>query len=147
MINKNPLEILKKDHDKLKILLIDYKSAGSEKESLAAQISEELSLHMEMEEEIFYPNVEKISDQAKDLIQEAIREHNEVKAHLEEIEDALSDEPERDAHLEEMERGLLHHIEEEEDKIFPLAQKEIGHEFPAMLDEMIDFREENGMEA
>lgn len=119
----DPLEILRSDHERVKGLLKEYKAADpDEKEVLADGISEDLSLHMEMEEEIFYPNVEKISDEARDLIQEAIREHNEVKAHLSEIEGA-QDDSQRDMHIDEMEKELLRHIEEEEEKIFRQQRK------------------------
>lgn len=146
MAKKNdPLFIIKKDHETIKNLFSSYKTADAdEKELIIEKLSEELALHMEMEEEIFYPNIEKISDEATDLIREAIREHDEAKSHLSEIENA-EDDSQKDSQITEMEKEVLHHIEEEEDKIFSVA-KEIKDDFDSIAEEMFEFKEENGQE-
>jgi len=142
---EDPLKIIKKDHKEVKALFKDYKKADQEeKASLAGQITGELLLHMEMEESLFYPEIEKVSEEGKNLIQDALKEHNEAKMHVDGVESA-QDNSQRDMHMEELEKGVFHHIEEEEDKIFSFAKKNL-EEPQSIAEKMIDFKEENTRE-
>lgn len=139
----DPLKLIKADHEKVKSLFEEYDGADYDvKKTLSEEILKELSGHMEMEESLFYPKIEAISDDAEELISEARREHEEVKEHLEGIK-ASQDEESLDMHMKEMEEGVLHHIEEEEDKIFSLAKDNLKKDFKSLSEQMLEFKEES----
>lgn len=125
---KNALDVLKEDHDKVRKLLEELVSTSGEKtrERLLGQIANEVEIHAEIEEEIFYPafrDAAKKKDQKK-LYYEAVEEHRAVG------EMVLPDLKETDASTMEfggrakvLREMVIHHIEEEEEKLFPLVKK------------------------
>lgn len=123
MINPtNPLDLLKSDHEKIKSMLDDYKGMDfNNKSDKINEIAENLAIHMEMEESLFYPRVQKISDIASESIEEAIDEHSEARDHLSELM-AAPDEMEMDNHAAMLEAGIMEHIEREENEIFNYAE-------------------------
>lgn len=138
---QNPLEMLRSDHEEVKAMFGRYGEAEpEEKKSLAETISEELVIHMEMEENLFYPEIEKISEDARDIISHAIDEHNEIKDHVRMIE-VGEEGMDPDEHVKAMEQGFMDHIREEEGRIFPLAENNLKDSFPKLAGEMAAFRE------
>lgn len=136
----NPISIIKSDHEKVKSLIEEYKESEiEEKKDQAMKICENLAIHMEMEEAHFYPEVEKISDEAEELIADALDEHNELKTHIGNI-DANGPEEELDEHMGMIEETLEHHLEEEENNILPLAENNLSGDFTAMAAKMIAYK-------
>ena len=52
---------------------------------VAAKITEDLSVHTTIEEEIFYPWARGLSDEVDELVDEGVEEHHVAKVLLEEI--------------------------------------------------------------
>ena len=118
------LNLLKQDHAKVKELFEDIEDAadiGAQKD-VFVQIKNELETHSHIEESVFYPAMEKYQE-LKGMVREALEEHQEVKALLNEME-SLSDEEEFEAQLEELRDNVEHHAEEEEEgKMFPKVRE------------------------
>ena len=118
------LNLLKQDHAKVKELFEDIEDAadiGAQKD-VFVQIKNELETHSHIEESVFYPAMEKYQE-LKEMVREALEEHQEVKALLNEME-SLSDEEEFEAQLEELRDNVEHHAEEEEEgKMFPKVRE------------------------
>lgn len=115
------LELLKEDHDKVKHLFEQAQSAENEKKKRAIfdDIKMELETHSRIEEEIFYPAMEK-HDELKDLVLESIEEHKQVKTLLREIDNLKSDSEKFEPKLNVLMENVKHHAEEEEEgKMFP----------------------------
>ncbi len=118
------LELLKHDHQAVKSLFdqIDETEDAKQRKKLFDQIDTELNIHAHIEETVFYPEMRKI-DELKDMVQEALEEHQEVKTLLEEME-ALDPENEQfSASLEELMENVEHHVAEEEDEMFPKVRE------------------------
>ena len=84
--------LLKEDHQRVKKLFTRFEkldaSRETDKTELFDQIKKELTVHAQIEEEIFYPAVEGAQDEdADDLVREAREEHRIVKTLLEELSD------------------------------------------------------------
>ena len=81
------LELLKQDHQAVKDLFdqIDDAEDSKQRKKLFDQIDTQLNIHAHIEETVFYPEMQKI-DELKDMVEEALEEHQEVKTLLEEIE-------------------------------------------------------------
>jgi len=128
VVVKTPMQLLKRDHQIVKELFSEYDKLGDddleEKDRIWSQINEELTIHAEIEERLFYPAVREVkTDEADDLVSEAIEEHRIVKTLLEEMSDAEVGDDVFDAKMKVLKENVLHHAEEEEKEIFPQAKK------------------------
>ena len=125
--NNDAIKLLIDDHDKVKKMFKEYKKLAEKndengKEELATQICTELTVHAQLEEEIFYPAVrEGIDDD--DLMNEAMVEHAEAKGLIAQIQSMSASDPMYDATVTVLGENINHHIEEEQKEMFPKVQK------------------------
>lgn len=115
--------LLKADHKAVDALFEQYESARSatKKKALVAQICTELTVHAQIEEEIFYPQVkEALKD--KELIPEATVEHATLKELIAQLEAAEPDDEMYDAKVKVLSEYVKHHVKEEQNEIFPKAK-------------------------
>src|SRR5262249_41376806 len=78
---------------------------------LFQQIQTELNAHTEAEEKVFYPA---IKSTAPEKVEEALREHGQVKELLAELLDMDFDDEEFSIKFNKMMEDVLHHVAEEE---------------------------------
>jgi hemerythrin-like domain-containing protein len=118
------IELLKSDHEKVKGLFEQFEDAESqeEKESIIQQAIEELKIHAQIEEEIFYPALrDEVED---DLMNEADEEHHVARVLIAELDNGVEDDEEhRNAKFTVLAESVKHHIKEEEGEIMPQAKK------------------------
>ena len=124
---QDAIAMLTADHKKVKKLFADFdklKDAGSDedKASIVDQICNELKIHTELEEEIFYPAVRKAIDDG-DLMDEALVEHAGAKDLIAQLEDARPEDDLYDAKVTVLGEQIQHHVKEEEGDMFPKAKK------------------------
>lgn len=124
----NAIELLKKDHQEASDLMdqieIADKGDRSAKE-LFNQLKQALTVHTQIEEQIFYPELKKF-DETKDLIPEAVNEHQEVKDILADMSALPPADDEFMNKLIELREEVDHHVEEEESEMFPKAEEVLG---------------------
>lgn len=112
------LSLLKRDHRLVERLFNEFDDAiGQQVDPVARRICKMLSLHAQIEEEIFYPAARTVVG-AK-LIDEALAEHAAAKERIVRIEAMSSEHPEFDAAMEQLAREISVHIKEEESELFP----------------------------
>ena len=125
----NAFELLKKDHREAESLIAELEGAGDENHPNSRQTFQQLkaalSLHMKIEESIVYTALEEFEETA-DLIPDAFEEHEEVKEQLADMEELEPSSAEFQDILAEMKDGIEHHLEEEEDELFPKAEEVLG---------------------
>ncbi|MDP9087702.1 MAG: hemerythrin domain-containing protein [Pseudomonadota bacterium] len=124
---QDAIAMLMSDHKKVKKLFADFKKlkdggSSEEKSELVEQICNELKVHAEIEEEIFYPAVREAIDDS-DLMDEALVEHAGAKELIAQLEDADPDEELYDAKVTVLGEQIEHHVEEEEGDMFAKAKK------------------------
>jgi hemerythrin-like domain-containing protein len=121
------IALLKKDHKNVRALLKKLESAeeGDERLELFSQIENELKIHTQIEEEIFYPAFHQASEGEKDehLYYEALEEHHVVDMVLPQIRDTDENSDEFAAKAKVLKDLVEHHAEEEESEMFPKARK------------------------
>jgi len=134
--------MLKADHKKVSALFDEFESARSatKKKNLVAQICEELTVHTTLEEEIFYPAV-KAAMRDKELVPEANVEHATVKDLIAQVKDVEPGGEEYDARVKVMSEYVKHHVKEEQNEMFPKAQK-TRVDMVALRDQMAMRKEE-----
>jgi hemerythrin superfamily protein len=122
------LTLLANDHQDVDKLfkayekLVKAEAEGDERLEIAQQICEMLTVHAEIEEEIFYPALRDELD-AEDLLDEAEVEHATVKDLVSQIESMDPDDELYDAKVTVLGEYVRHHVEEEEKEIFPKVRK------------------------
>ena len=93
------------------------------------KIKEELDVHAHVEEQIFYPHLlEKGDKELKKIVREGLEEHAQVKDLLVEISELAGDSPTFKAKLKVLMENVEHHVEEEEDEMFKMAEDQIPEE-------------------
>jgi len=133
MAQHDACTLLDEDHNAVARLFEQYKAAhdGSRQQLLAAQISQELLVHMQIEEEIFYPAFSRATgDEA--LLKDARKEHREARELL-----ALIAADRQNAKLMlDLEDAILHHVNDEREKMFPKARATQGMDLMQLAREL-----------
>ena len=121
---QNAIALLRADHKKVSELFQEYEKARSaeKKTTIVAQICTELGIHAQIEEEIFYPAV-KQALKDKELVPEALVEHGSLKSLIAQVEGVKPDGEMFDAKIKVMSEFVKHHVKEEQEEMFPKAQK------------------------
>ena len=118
--------LLDSDHRKVKKLFNQYAElAGSrstqERRELAMEICMELTVHAQLEEEIFYPAL-RAAFKESDLLDEAEVEHATAKDLIAQIQEAGEVDEKFDALVTVLGEYIDHHVKEERGQIFPKAR-------------------------
>jgi hypothetical protein len=136
--SQDAIALLKADHRAVEELFEKFEKASGEgrKQSLAEEICLELSVHAQIEEEIFYPACEGKVDQ--DLLKESYVEHDGAKLLIAEIMNGGPSDEFYDAKVTVLQEEIEHHVEEEERRmegLFAQARK-AGLDMDALGDEL-----------
>jgi len=121
---QDAIALLKSDHKEVKGWFKQYEKLDDdgEKGELAARICKALTVHTQIEEEIFYPEV-RAETEEDDLLDEAKVEHASAKQLIAEIEGMEAGEELYDAKVKVLGEYVNHHVEEEEEELFPKVRK------------------------
>jgi hypothetical protein len=119
--------LLKSDHREVDAMLKQFEGARSgSKRALAERICTALTVHAQIEEEIFYPAArEVLRSSDEDLIEEATVEHATLKNLIGQIQGAGGDgsDDRYAAKVTVLGEYTKHHVKEEETELFPKLRK------------------------
>lgn len=115
--------LLRADHKRVSDLFAEYEKTRSpvRKMALVTKICTELSVHAQVEEEVFYPAV-KAALKDKELVPEAIIEQATMKALISQVEGVTPDGEMFDAKIKVLSEYVKHHVKEEHTEMFPKAK-------------------------
>ena len=121
------LSILRNDHEKVEKMFKSFhktrtKDKQQEKAALVEEVCLELAIHAAVEEQLFYPMMAKAIS-ADDLVGEAMVEHGEAKHLIGQLTAMDPGDPLYDATVLVLQEYVHHHVQEEQNKMFPKAQK------------------------
>ncbi|MGJ0485216.1 MAG: hemerythrin domain-containing protein [Methylomicrobium sp.] len=125
---QDAIALLTQDHDMVKELFDEFEMLEAEEDAeddkldLVQQICMELTIHTQLEEEIFYPAAIEAIGQL-DIMDEAAVEHEKAKEQIEQLVSMSPEEDYYDAEVSVLREMVEHHIEEEEGKMFPKLKK------------------------
>jgi len=119
---KDAIELLRSDHKAVSGLFAEYEKTDSsnKKKALVAEICTALSVHAQIEEEIFYPAVKAVLKD-KLLVPEARVEHASLKELIAQLEGVEPDGKMYDAKVKVLSEYVQHHVKEEQTEMFPKA--------------------------
>ena len=136
--------LLVNDHKEVKALFAEFEGLSERskvsKKRIADQICHALTLHTQVEEEIFYPAV-RAALGLDDLMDEAVVEHASAKTLIAQILDMDADDDLYDAKVKVLSEQIDHHVGEEEDEMFPEVRKS-GLDLVALGEEMAARKEQ-----
>lgn len=116
-------DILKAEHKQVADLIQQAMRDGS-KETFF-KIKAKTEPHLMGEEKLFYPVLEEKSE-LRELVSHAYEEHDEIKSISSELENMEPGSSKWTSKIKELNESVSHHVEEEENKVFPEAQKALG---------------------
>jgi hemerythrin superfamily protein len=124
------IELLESQHREVEELFEKFESAGENarktKEKLCREISDKLAVHAEIEEKLFYP--ESKADDTEDLLRESVEEHLGVKRILADLLETEVTDEQFDARMKVLKEQVEHHVEEEEEELFPKVKKALSED-------------------
>jgi hemerythrin superfamily protein len=146
---KDACDLLDADHRAVKKMFKDYeelagsraRNAAQKRLELGRQICHELTVHAQIEEEIFYPALREALKDTEHLA-EAEVEHQAAKDLIAQIESMPEAEEMFDAKIKVLGEYVDHHIKEERGQICPAARSSRKLDLFAMRDELESRKEE-----
>ena len=149
------IELLMSDHRKVEDLFeqFDQEKDGDEgtRREIAQKICAELTIHAQVEEELFYPWLrENLEDEDMEMVEEAQVEHQTAKDLIAQIEGATDIDEVFNAKVKVLSEYIKHHVQEEENEMFAEVRDEqeeldeLGQEMVARKGEL---QEEMGIAA
>jgi hemerythrin superfamily protein len=139
-------KLLKADHKEVSEMFEKFESGRltpAKKEALAKQICTALSMHAQIEEEIFYPAAREAAKKAdQTMLDEAEVEHGSIKDLVAAIEDGSASAL-FEANVHVLGEYVKHHVKEEETELFPalkstdMDMEEIGARLAQRKEELM----------
>ena len=118
----NAIDLLKQQHREVEKLFKKIEKAGpDEKERLFDGLADALAVHAAIEEQHFYPATK--DARTEELLEEAVEEHLSVKRIIADLLEMEPDDAQFDAKIKVLQEQVEHHVEEEEQELFPKVQK------------------------
>jgi hemerythrin-like domain-containing protein len=131
------IDLLTEQHHEVDELFTEFEKASStdDKDELFETIADKLAIHTRIEEQLFYPAV--TAKKTEDMVLEAFVEHTSIKRLLADLLDTEADDPKFEAQMKVLKEQVEHHVEEEENQLFPAARKVLNKdELVALAQEM-----------
>jgi len=146
---KDACDLLDADHKAVKKMFKEFeeltesraRSAGQKKLDLAKQICMELTVHAQIEEEIFYPALRAVLKET-DLLAEAEVEHQSAKDLIAQIQQMPEPDEMFEAKVKVLGEYIDHHVKEERGEIFTKARAARKLDLIGMRDQLEARKEE-----
>jgi hemerythrin superfamily protein len=144
------IEMLKQQHREVDELFEELEGAGENarktKERVFRRIADAMAIHAGIEEKLFYP-ASKAPD-TEELLREAVEEHLSVKRVISDLLESGPEDEQFDARCQVLKEQIEHHVEEEEEELFPkvrkLCSKEELEDLGNRMQQLADQLEEEG---
>jgi hemerythrin superfamily protein len=132
-LSRDAITLLRNDHKEVESLfkrcekLMKGEQPSPELRELCERISDELTMHTAIEEQIFYPAMKQALE-SKDvkMIFESYEEHHVLKGLLSELRQMKTMDQRFNAKLKVLMEVVRHHVKEEEGELFPHCREVCG---------------------
>lgn len=137
----NAFQLLKEDHQKVSGIFQQLEPTTERAEKtrteLFARLKQELDVHTQIEEKIFYPAIKQAAE-TREIVLEGYEEHAVVKTLLGELESGDVTSEQWTAKLKVLKENVEHHVEEEEEEMFQKARQVLSEEEITTLGERME---------
>jgi hemerythrin superfamily protein len=121
-------QVLMQDHRIVEELFSEIEKSDDReverREQLFARLRKEFEDHSVVEENIFYPSIEKLLG-TKEFVEQSLEEHAGIEAILQEISEMRTNKGDWLEKINELKDVVQRHVHREENKMFPAARKEL----------------------
>jgi len=135
--------LLKKQHRKVEAAFKKLENKRTASLELLRELANDLAAHMTIEQEIFYPAVREF-DEA--LVLESYEEHALAELAMKRLLSTELNDESFTARVTAAKELIEHHVEEEEEELFPKVEKRLGEEKLAHLGGLMKERFEEVVE-
>ena len=118
------ITLLKNDHRLVEKLFKEIEKGDGNREKLFKELKNELDVHAQIEEQLFYPAV-RDAKQTHEIVLESFEEHKQVKMVLMDLEKADKNTEHWLAGLKVLMEDVQHHVGEEENELFPKVKDKV----------------------
>jgi hemerythrin superfamily protein len=101
--------------------------SANRKQALVRHVSLALSVHAQLEEEIFYPALRGVMA-GNEILDKSEPEHDEMKRLISTLEGQSAEDPTFDSNFLALMRIVIHHVADEETMLLPAAEKLLAHQ-------------------
>lgn len=144
------IQLLKRDHDQFRALLEKLEETSDRavkaRSALFHALKAELVAHETIEEEILYPTMAEHRS-AEDIVAHSYEEHHVIDVLLDELETLSFDDEAWSAKAHVLKENIEHHLEDEEEDLFPKALRLLSAEERADLGDEMEERQDEVLEA
>lgn len=121
------ISLIETDHRKVEQIFMELESSKNAEQMYNCfnQLYKELNLHSEAEELVFYAAMYDF-EETEGFIAEAEEEHEEAEILLEELRTLNPAEAEFQEKIQQLKEAVMHHVQEEEQEIFPVVRQVMG---------------------
>lgn len=123
---RDAIALLKQDHRIVEKLFDEFEEADDDElQALAERACQLLTVHAQIEEELFYPPAKEALEEEEEveLINEANVEHQSAKDLIAKIEGMTPEDENFKATVKVLGEYVKHHVKEEENELFPKVKK------------------------
>ena len=126
-------ELLKAQHDETKRLFKAIESGKGDAVDQCEELADMLAAHMVIEQEIFYPAVLAADE---NLVLEGYEEHAVARFALKRLMKIDDEDQTFQAKVKTLKEIIEHHVEEEEEEMFPKAETALGERSEELCERM-----------
>jgi hypothetical protein len=127
-------ELLKQQHEEVKAIFQKLEDREGNAKALVEKLANSLSAHMVIEQELFYPTVLEADE---DLVLESYEEHAVARFALKRLIKVDPTDQTFLAKVTTLKELIEHHVSEEEEELFPQAEKALGDRSTELCDQMM----------
>jgi iron-sulfur cluster repair protein YtfE (RIC family) len=115
--------MIRMDHTHTMAAFHRYKThlSATRKQAIAEHICLALSIHAQLEEEIFYPALQTVFEDK--ALEKSKPEHDEMRQHMARLQELTPDHATYDDTLFALMRTVIHHVADEETVLLPAAER------------------------
>jgi iron-sulfur cluster repair protein YtfE (RIC family) len=122
-------ELLRNDHRTVRSLIHRFgEHEGEARDEIVTELLDELEVHAQLEEDLFYPVIRAEIPDAAELVAEGMEEHHVAKELIGEIRGLDPEDEAWEAKVKVLGENVEHHIEEEEEELFPKVHEGLDEE-------------------
>lgn len=122
--------LLQSQHRKVEALLKKLENGRSDAGPVLEELADNLAAHMAIEQELFYPRIKEID---ADLVNESYEEHAVAELALKRLLTTDPDDESFKARVTTLKELIEHHVEEEEEELFPTVEEKVDEDDLAQL--------------
>jgi hemerythrin superfamily protein len=127
------IEVITTDHREVEQLFVLIQATDGVNDldiraDLAQRIADDLTLHTSIEERVLYPAVRRFVDDGDTLVEEAEKDHQEIRNLIAEVRELAPDADDFVAAFGRLQQTVAHHVQEEERTLLPQFKESVSGE-------------------